>query len=157
MCGYDDMKKKTTSKSCNLSYGNSNTTVQSDKSFRVATASYYTNVPSVSVDSIKELVRFFHEVWNNASIELMCLNVKHKLVLNLPETLTEKSIRKYHPNCQSCATGNLQQRPFLSIPLERDIKIGEEWEIDALGPMTDEKKKKCPAFLPSFMLLHART
>ena len=87
--------------------------------FNLASASYYTNVPSASVDSIKELVRFFHEIWNHASMELMCSIVKNKLVLNLPETLTEKAIRKHFPNCNACPIGNLQQRPTMSLPADR--------------------------------------
>ena len=82
MCDYDDIKKTSSTKSCYLSYGISKNTVTSDRNIRLATASYYSNVPSVSVDSITDLVRFFHEVWNHASMELMCLIVKHKLVLN---------------------------------------------------------------------------
>ena len=107
----------------------------------IADASYYTNVPSASVDSIKKLMRFFHEVWNHASMELMCSIVKYKLILNLPETLTEKAIRKHFPNCNACPVGNLQQRPALSLPAERELAIGEEFEIDLIGQMTDENKK----------------
>jgi hypothetical protein len=30
----------------------------------------------------------------------------------------------------------------LSLPAERELAIAEEWEIDLIGPMTDENKKK---------------
>ena len=60
----------------------------------------------------------------------MILIVKNKLIKNLPEALTEKAIRKHFPNCNACPKGNLQQRPFQSIPEDRDIEIGHEWEID---------------------------
>ena len=119
---------------------------------KLAGASYYTNVPSASVDSIKELVRFFHETWNHASMELMISIVKHKLIINIPETLTEKAIRKHFRNCNACPVGNLQQRPALSLPAERELKIGQEWEIDLIGPMTDENKKKCPSFSEHYMV-----
>ena len=123
-----------------------NTTVECIENFNLAAASYYTNVLSVGVDSIKELIRFFHETWNHASKELMILIVKHKLIKHLPEALTEKAIGKHFPNCNSCPMGNLQQRPFESIPEDRDIEVGSEWEIDLMGPVTDENKKKCPSF-----------
>jgi hypothetical protein len=29
----------------------------------------------------------------------------------------------------------------LSLPAERELEIGEEFEIDLIGPMTDENKK----------------
>ncbi len=79
-------------------------------------------------------------------MELMILIVKNKLIKNLPETLTEKAIRKHFPNCNTCPIGNLQQRPLLSIPEDREIEIGSEWEIDIFGPVTDEQKKKCTSF-----------
>jgi len=118
------------------------TTTVAQPSLHLAGASYYTNVPSATVDSVKELVRFFHEVWNHASMELMCSIVKNNLILHLPDTLTEKAIRKHFPNCNACPVGNLQQRPTLSLPAERELKIAEEWEVDLIGPMTDENKKK---------------
>jgi len=77
---------------------------------------------------------------------MMCLIVEKKLILNLPDALTIKAIRKYHPNCKSCATGNLQRRKLLSLPFDRDIAAGEQWEIDMTGPVTDKQKKKCPTF-----------
>jgi len=91
-------------------------------------------------------VRYFYETWNHASAELMCLIVRKPLVLNLPKTLTEKAIRKHFPNCNSCPNGNLQKRPLLSLPVDRIISIGKEWEFDLIGPMTEKKGKKCPSF-----------
>jgi hypothetical protein len=145
-CQSSDFNKDIYSKCITTSLNNEDTSVTFPPYINLAGASYYTNVPSVSVDSIKELVRFFHETWNHASIELMCSIVKHKLILNIPTALTETVIRKHFPNCGACPIGNLQQRPALSYPTEREIQIAEEWEIDLLGPMTDENKKKCPSF-----------
>ena len=142
----DIQKQESEKKECYLVYDNTTTTAKSFGNFNLAAASYYTNVPSVGVDSVKELVRFFHETWCHASKELMILIVKNKFIKNLPEALTEKAIRKHFPNCNTCPIGNLQQRPFQSIPEDRDIEIGSEWEIDLMGPVTDEKKKKCPSF-----------
>ena len=79
-------------------------------------------------------------------MELMISIVKHNLIINLPETLTEKAIRKHFPNCNTCPVGNLQQRPALSLPSDRELAVGEEWEIDLMGPMTDGNKKKCYSF-----------
>ena len=131
---------------CNIRYSNKDISTQPWSKIDFAGANYYSNVPSVSVDSLSDLVRFFHETWNHASVELMCAIVEHKLILNLPPKLTTKVIRKFFPNCQSCAAGNLQQRPFRNAPVDRDIAKGEEWEIDILGPFTDQQKKKCPSF-----------
>ena len=100
----------------------------------------------MGVDSIKELIRFFHETWNHAPMELMIVIVKNKLIKNLPEALTEKAVKKYFPNCNACPVGNLQQRPFQSIPEDRDIEIGSEWEIDLMGPVTDENQKNAHPF-----------
>ena len=32
----------------------------------------------------------------------------------------------------------------MSLPADRVVKIAEEWEIDLMGPMTDDQKKKMP-------------
>jgi len=150
ICGMNDINSSSTSKPCKLRYnGGQNVSeldISSSHHVHFAGASYYTNIPSASVKSISDLVRFFHELWNHASENIMCLIINHKLILNLPEALTVKAVRKYFNNCKSCAQGNLQQRTLLSLPFDRDIAIGEEWECDILGPMTDENKKSCPSF-----------
>ena len=75
------MKKQNLStKQVYLVYDNTTTTAKSVGNFNLAAASYYTNAPSVGVDSVKELVRFFHETWCHASMELMILIVKNKLI-----------------------------------------------------------------------------
>jgi len=153
VCGMEDIKNISSEKQCSLRYSNTNDTnlldtinIPSHFSIHFAGSSYYANIPSVHFQSIKEMVRYFHETWNHASAELMSLIVKHPLILNLPKALTKKAIRKHFPNCDSCPTGNLQQRPFLSLPVERVIKKGTEWEFDLIGPMTDRQGKKCPSF-----------
>ncbi len=149
----NDINKTSSQQSCTLRYNPNHIdvdpaeiTVQSTNYLSFAGASYYTNIPSTSVDSIRELVQFFHEIWNHASVKIMCLIITNKLILNLPPELTVKAIRKYHPQCKACATGNLEQRPLLSLPFDRDVAFGEEWECDISGPQTDKKKKKCPSF-----------
>jgi len=155
ICGMDDIDKSNIQNNCNLRYNNSHSTtngIYTDMDMSIVNhikrvnASYYSNVPSVHLDSIKELVRYFHEAWNHASVELMCLIIKHKLILNLPKQLTEKSVRKHFPNCNACPAGNLQKRPFLSVPVFRSLLPGEEWELDIMGPFTDRKGKRCRSF-----------
>jgi len=162
VCDIEDIKKPDISKSCKLRYDNSqdknkmdNTEVdiKSCNYLSFAGSSYYSNIPSVNLDSIRELVRYFHDSWSHASCDMMCTIVRNKLIDNLPSSLTVKAIRKHYPNCDSCATGNLQLRPVLSLPNDRVRKIGSEWELDLSGPMTDKQKKKCPSFSGKLWML----
>ena len=88
-CNSDDLKDTNKSKECKFTYGKDNSSLQTNNYIDFAGASYYTNVPSASVDSIEELVRFFNEIWNHALMELMCSIVKNKLILYLPDDLTK--------------------------------------------------------------------
>jgi hypothetical protein len=117
-----------------------------DMNIQFAGASYFTNVPSVSVSNGKELVRYFHEAWDHCSKEQMCLIVKHKLIGNIPECLTVKLINKYFPQCNDCPYGNLTKRPYDHIPDDRVLEMGDEFEIDIKGPVTDENGKPCLSF-----------
>jgi len=150
ICEMNDINKDASPRTCKLRYqtpfNSSELEIPSSKHVSFAGASYYTNIPSASVKSISDLVYFFHELWNHVSEDIMCLIVKHKLILNLPEALTIKAIRKHFRNCKSCAKGNLQRRTLISLPFNRDIATGEEWECDILGPVSDENKKPCISF-----------
>ncbi len=150
VCDMADINKTVSPKICKVRYkaDNSFSELDLDSSHHItfAGASYYTNIPSASVKSISDLVKLFHETWNHASEELMCLIVKHCLILNLPPALTVKAIRKYFANCKSCASGNLERQPLLHIPCDRPIEIGENCELDIVGPTTDENRKLCPSF-----------
>ena len=107
--------------------------------------SYYTNIPTVQVNTAAELVRYFHEAWNHASKEIMCSIVENKLMNNLPKSLTVKLINKYFPMCDACPHGNLSKRPIISQPMVRDIETGEEWQVD-VKEWRDDKGKVCPTF-----------
>jgi len=155
ICEIDDIEKSPSLNTCTFRYNTShdiNAPIYDDinlptsNHIKRANSSYYSNVPSVHLDSLKELVRYFHEAWNHASSELMCLIIKHQLILNLPPQLTEKVVRKYHPNCNACPAGNLQRRPFMSLPVTRYMEEGEEWECDIMGPFTDKNGKRCRTF-----------
>jgi len=155
ICEIEDIEKSPSLNTCTFRYNTShdiNAPIYDDinlptsNHIKRANSSYYSNVPSVHLDSLKELVRYFHEAWNHASSELMCLIIKHQLILNLPPQLTEKVVRKYHPNCNACPAGNLQRRPFMSLPVTRYMEEGEEWECDIMGPFTDKNGKRCRTF-----------
>ena len=121
-------------------------TLLSSFNLNMANASYFTNVPTAKVSSAAELVRYFHEALNHASEEIMIRIVEHELIEGLPQVLTPQLIRKHFPRCDACPIGNLARRPIISNPIVRDIKIGEEWQVDMKGPWTDDKGKICPTF-----------
>ena len=92
------------------------------------------------------MVRYFHEAWNHLSQESMIKIIKNKLIENLPACLTEKLVNKYFPQCEACPHGNLSKRPIIARPIERNIKIGEEWQLDLKGQWTDPNGKVVPTF-----------
>ena len=71
-CLFKDLQHNNKSSKVRKLTIDNNSAPQQASTNKLAGASYYTNVPSASVDSIKELVRFFHEIWNHASLDLMC-------------------------------------------------------------------------------------
>ena len=91
-------------------------------------------------------MRYFHESLNHASEELMIRVVEHKLIEDLPDVLTTKLIHKHFPVCDACPHSNLARRPIFSNPIDRQIEVGEEWELDIKGAITDNKGKVCPTF-----------
>ncbi len=140
ICEMSDINKTCNSQNCTLRYTQplaeqqSDLHIKSHKHIHFAGSSYYTNIPSVHVNSIKELVKFFHELWNHASMEMMCAIVDNNLILNLPATLTSKAIRKHFPQCNGCPYGNLQLRPLFSIPFDGFPFVG--FPLPPLGSLT---------------------
>jgi len=71
VCNLEDIQNKSANKPCSIRYStknNSNRSIKSDIfqinscfTIKFAGTSYYSNVPSVHFQSIKELVRYFHE------------------------------------------------------------------------------------------------
>jgi hypothetical protein len=92
-----------------------------------AGANYY---QTVKTNGLGELVRFYHECWSHANEEQMVAIVKHQMFKSLPSALTVKAIHKYFPTCVPCVKGNLVAGPFPSEPVDREVKVGEEWSID---------------------------
>ncbi len=74
----------------------------SDLDLKFVGSSYYTKVPSVSVRTAAELIRYFHEAWNHASKEIMCAIINNQLIDNLPKALTAKLVNRHFPACDSC-------------------------------------------------------
>ena len=68
-----------TNQSNSISYDNSN--ISSDI---IAGSAFYS---TAEFSTLQDQVRFFHEVWNHASQELMIHNIKHGRFLNIPSTL----------------------------------------------------------------------
>jgi hypothetical protein len=92
-----------------------------------ANASYY---KTVKTNDLSELVQFAHEQWGHANEQQMVWIVEYQTFKSIPKELTVKAIHKYFPMCGSCIKGNLNAKPIPSCPLDRDLKIGEEVEID---------------------------
>jgi len=88
----------------------------SDLDLKFVGSSYYTNVPSVSVRTAAELIRYFHEAWNHSSKEIMCAIINNQLIDNLPKALTAKLVNRHFPACDSCPHGNLAKRGDIIAP-----------------------------------------
>ncbi len=124
------------------------TLLPSDLDLQFVGSSYYTNVPSVSVRTAAELIRYFHEAWNHASKEIMCAIINNKLIDNLPPVLTSKLVNRNFPACDSYPNGNLAKRADTIAPTtcvtNEVYDKGEVWQVDNGGPITDENGKICP-------------
>ena len=93
-----------------------------------AAPTYY---QSAQFDNVSDLVKYFHETWSHASLDLMVHIIKHNIFTNLPPSLTEKAIRKYFPICPSCSAGNMNRKPYASESvIQRELQPGEELIMD---------------------------
>ena len=111
---------------------------------KVANAGYYYS--GTKLNSLGEVVRFWHEVWNHASMDQMIHIVRGRIFDGLPAELTESAIRKYFPQCVECAMGNLTKTP-LPVTGESIVKTpGDVVEIDYKGPITDTNGKIVKTF-----------
>ena len=115
-----------------------NTKVQSLKHLFAGASTYLTT----EFKTIAEKVLFFHHAFGHANKESMCFIVKNQLISNLPSDLTVKTINKWFPICSSCSKGNMAAAPLHSNPIDRDIKKGEEIEIDIKVWQHNIKKDK---------------
>lgn len=100
---------------------------------------------SMAFKTVPELVEFFHHAWNHASPKKMIAVVKKKTFVGLPEALTAEAIRRHFPQCSACVHASLSRKP---LPHESTSKyeVGEAWEIDAKGPITDPDGKTAETF-----------
>ena len=69
--------------------------------------SYATFYQSAEYGQIADVVRFFREAWGHPSCELMCFIIKKSKFKNIPNSLTERVVRKYFPHCQACPVVNM--------------------------------------------------
>jgi hypothetical protein len=86
----------------------------------VASTYYHT----AKFDNVSDLVKYFHETWSHASLELMIHIIKNKIFSNLLTSLTETAVRKYFPTYPSCSAGNINRKSYPSesvIPLYHKI------------------------------------
>jgi hypothetical protein len=60
----------------------------------LANATYYT---TAQLDTVADVVRYFHESRSHCSMDLMIHILKNNVFTNIPSILTEKAIRKYFP------------------------------------------------------------
>ena len=96
---------------------------------RASSARYYT----VTFNSLRDVVLYWHFALGHASEEKMISIVEHNLVRNLPFQLTTAVIRKYFkqlPRCKPCAEATLQQ--LASPPSAESPRpaIGTHWYLD---------------------------
>lgn len=91
---------------------------------------YDARYKTVHLRTLAEMVEFFHNAWNHASLEKMVQIVVNKLFDNIPSQLTAAVIRKHFQPCWACAHGNLSRAPLDSDPMTRVIDKGEEIELD---------------------------
>ena len=93
-----------------------------------AASTYY---QTAKFDNVPDLVKYFHETWSHASMDLMIHIIKNNIFTNLPTCLTESAVRKYFPTCPSCSAGNMNRKPYPSESvLQRDLQPGEELIMD---------------------------
>jgi hypothetical protein len=110
----------------------------------VTNAAYY---QTAVLKNQTEIVKFFHESWNHASMETMIQMVKNNMLNNIPRDLTEATIRKYFPQCTACPIGNMSKRPMLTEKETSYVyELGEQMIMDVKGPYTDALGKKVPSF-----------
>lgn len=105
------------------------TTINNNKlSSLIANASYY---QTAQLDSVADVVQYFHETWSHCSLESMIHILKNNVFTNIPPTLTEKAIRKYFPMCSACTAGNMNRRSYSSESMvQRELLPGEELIMD---------------------------
>ena len=80
--------------------------------------------------TLRDLVRFFHEAWDHPSKDLMCKIIDQKMFSNIPDKLTAKVVRKHFPHCEACPAGNMAQNPIPREASDREFVAGEELMID---------------------------
>ena len=86
-----------------------NTTQSTNHIPMFAASTYY---QTAKFDNVPDVIKYFHETWSHASMDLMIHIIKHNIFTNLPPSLTESAIRKYFPICPSCSAGNMNRRPY---------------------------------------------
>ena len=93
-----------------------------------AASTYY---QTAKFNNVSDIIKYFHETWSHASMDLMIQIIKNKVFTNLPSILTESAIRKYFPTCPSCSAGNMTRKSYTSESIiQRDLQPGEELIMD---------------------------
>jgi hypothetical protein len=87
---------------------------------------------TVKFGNLADLVLFWHENLGHLNMDKMISVVQNKLILGLPEQLTENAIRKFFPNpCLKCSIGNLQASPHPPPKtFNPNVPIGGWWSVD---------------------------
>ena len=105
-----------------------NNTQSNDNIPMFAASTYY---QTAKFDNVPDVIKYFHETWSHASLDLMIHIIKNNIFTNLPPSLTETAIRKYFPICPSCSAGNMNRKPYPSESvIQRDLHPGEELIMD---------------------------
>jgi hypothetical protein len=93
-------------------------------------------VNTTKINSISELIHYFHDVFNHPSLDLMVSMANNPSLIGLPAQFTPANVRQFFPHaCTACALGNLTQKP-LNHSLSRKLPIlqcGDCVQIDIIS------------------------
>ena len=79
----------------------------------------------------RDIVLYYHRLWNHASKSEMLLNLQYQVYPNLPRLLTPEAIRKYFPStCIACSIGSMKVKPHPKTSTPRNILPGAEVQLD---------------------------
>ena len=94
---------------------------------------------SAHFPDLPSLVTFLHRAWGHPSLEQMIAIIRSNAHGELPDGVTEASVRKYYPNpCAECVIGTMAQKPLPGVSATEANKPGDIVQIDIKGPLTDD-------------------
>ena len=110
--------------------------------------SFVARYHTIRFNNLQDVVLFWHENLNHASLIQMKSLVKNKIIIGLPSELTVKAIDKYFPhNCFNCSIGNLQAKAHpLAAVFNPKVPAGAWWSLDFKKYSGTDKEQKIASF-----------